>query len=145
LLLDRLWAVHGIKEFAHNSFHFIDLALLRVISGKAGSMRKMVNFLLIGWVLGIYAINPASVAVFNASTVEAAPALAFVSGTVKDEGGTPLIGAVVALLEARPRGKEIKSVKTDAQGHFTCRHCAGRLSLARRGRGLLPQPATYHC
>jgi hypothetical protein len=101
-------------------------------------MRKTVNFLLIGWVLGVYAINPASVAVFNASTVEAAPALAFVSGTVKDEGGTPLVGAVVALLEARPRGKEIKSVKTDAQGRFTAGIAPGSYRLRAAAEGFFP-------
>jgi carboxypeptidase family protein/TonB-dependent receptor-like protein len=81
-------------------------------------MKRAINVLIAGCLLG--ALAPSS---FNTSTsgglaVEASPALAFVTGTVRDERGKPLAGATVAVLEPRPRGKEIKSARTDAQGRF---------------------------
>ncbi|HKX33060.1 MAG TPA: TonB-dependent receptor [Blastocatellia bacterium] len=65
------------------------------------------------------AIGSASLAVLSTDVVEAAPSLASITGTVKDENGTPLAGAVVALLEPQLRGKEIKSVRTDSAGKFS--------------------------
>jgi hypothetical protein len=102
-------------------------------------MRKTVNFILIGWVLGVFTINPGDALGLTANAVEAAPSLAFVTGTVKDVGGTPLSGAIVAVLEARYRGKEIKRVKTDAQGRFTTGVAPGTYRLRAVAEGFLAQ------
>lgn len=108
-------------------------------------MRKTVNFLLIGWVLGVFSINPVNVTEALApvaggrNIAEAAPALAFVAGTVKDDSGAPLIGAAVAILEARYQGREIKSVKTDAQGRFSAGILPGTYRLRATAEGFLPK------
>jgi hypothetical protein len=84
-------------------------------------MKKAINLLIAGFLLGALATNSDSINTYSSVSfaVEAAPAMAFVTGTVKDEQGAALMGAIVAVLEPRPRGKEIKSVKTDAQGRFS--------------------------
>jgi hypothetical protein len=105
-------------------------------------MRKTVNFLLIGWVLGVFTFNPASTSGATANAVEAAPALAFVTGTVKDAGGAPLSGAVVTILEARlpqNQAKEIKSVKTDTLGRFTAGIVPGTYRLRAVAEGFFAQ------
>ncbi len=73
------------------------------------------------------------------AVVEAAPAFAFISGTVKDERGAPLSGAVVALLESRHRGKEIKRVSTDAKGRFTAGIAPGTYRLRAYAEGFIPR------
>jgi hypothetical protein len=82
-------------------------------------MKKAVNILIAGCVLGALTIAPASFTGLSTGVVEASPSLALITGTVKDDLGAPLAGAVVALFEPRLRGKEIKSVKTDASGKFS--------------------------
>src|SRR5262245_39722498 len=84
-------------------------------------MKKAINLLVAGFLLGAFATTSDSINTYSSVSfaVEAAPAMAFVTGTVKDEQGGALMGAIVAVLEPRPRGKEIKSVKTDAQGRFS--------------------------
>ncbi len=85
-------------------------------------MKKAVHFVIASCLVSAFGFVPAS---FNCPShgsngwVEASPSLAMISGTVKDEQGTPLAGAIVALLEPQPRGKELKSVKTDWQGQFS--------------------------
>ncbi|MBI1762455.1 MAG: TonB-dependent receptor [Acidobacteria bacterium] len=100
-------------------------------------MRKTINFLLIGWVLGTFTLNP-SLGI-AANMVEAAPTLAFATGTVKDDVGKPLAGALVAVLEAQFRGKEIKSVKTDALGRFSAGIAPGAYRLRVTAEGFLPK------
>src|SRR5262245_4223775 len=80
-------------------------------------MKRAINIVIAGCLLG--ALAPSSFNTFTPGglAVEASPALAFVTGTVRDERGTPLVGATVAVLE-RPGGKEIKSARTDTQGRF---------------------------
>ncbi len=100
-------------------------------------MRKTINFFLIGWVLGTITLNP--LLGITANTVEAAPALAFATGTVKDDAGKPLMGAIVAVLEAQFRGKELKSVKTDALGRFSASIAPGAYRLRVTAEGFLPK------
>src|SRR5262249_38060645 len=102
-------------------------------------MKKAIHVLMAGCLLGTFAVTLDS---YNISpsggfTVEAAPALAFVTGTVKDEKGGPLIGAIVAVLEPRPRGKELKSVKTDAQGKFSAGIEPGTYLLRAAAEGFI--------
>lgn len=98
-------------------------------------MKKVFSVLMAGCVVGVMTIVPASASQHAAHIVSAAPSLAIVSGTVRDERGAPLSGAVVALLEPQPRGKELKSVKTDAQGRFSAGIAPGfyRLRAAAEG------------
>ena len=103
-------------------------------------MRKTINVLLIGWVLGTFTIHLDQGPVcLTGHTVSAATALAFVTGAVKDDAGAPLAGAVVAVLEAQYRGKELKSVKTDAQGRFIAGIAPGAYRLRVAAEGFLPK------
>jgi len=106
-------------------------------------MKKAVNFLIASCVLGALSIAPisstgsstgSSIGLY-AGLVEAAPSLALVTGTVKDEHGSPLLGAVVALFQPQPRGREILSVRTDAHGKFSANIAPGiyRLRAAADG------------
>jgi carboxypeptidase family protein len=102
-------------------------------------MKRAINVLIAGCLLG--ALAPSS---FNTSTsgglaVEASPALAFVTGTVRDERGTPLTGATVAILELRTGGKEIKSAKTDGQGRFLAGVVPGTYRVRAIAEGFLPK------
>jgi len=67
--------------------------------------------------------------------VEAAPALVTVAGTVRDEAGKPLIGAVVALLEPHSRGRELKRVTTDLKGKFAAAAAPGAYRLRATAEG----------
>jgi carboxypeptidase family protein len=102
-------------------------------------MKRAINVLIAGCLLG--ALAPSS---FNTSTtgglaVEASPALAFVTGTVRDERGTPLTGATVAVLEPRPGGKEIKSARTDGQGRFLAGVLPGVYRVRALAEGFIPK------
>lgn len=68
---------------------------------------------------------------------EAAPTVAVVSGTVKDDRGAPLAGALVALSEFKPRGRDVKSVKTDAQGKFSAGIAPGIYRLRATAEGFI--------
>jgi len=109
-------------------------------------MKKAINVLIAGCMLGTFVITPglSSGSASNnsdnltLSVVEASPSLAFVTGTVKDVRGTPLAGAIVAVLEPRPRGKEIKSVKTDTYGKFSAGVTPGTYLLRAAAEGFMP-------
>ena len=61
--------------------------------------------------------------------------LATIVGTVKDEAGEPLIGAIVALLEPHSRGKELHSVRTDTKGKFAATIAPGAYRLRATAAG----------
>ncbi len=75
--------------------------------------------LMAGCVMSLLAMAPASSGSQTQFIVEASNSLAFIAGTVKDEKGLPLAGALVAVLEPQPRGKEVTSVRTDTSGKFS--------------------------
>jgi len=102
-------------------------------------MKKALSVLIAGCVAAGLAATPASFGSHSSAgfTVEAAPTVATVSGTVKDERGTPLSGALVALTEFKPRGRELKSVKTDAQGKFTAGIAPGIYRLTATAAGFI--------
>ncbi len=81
-------------------------------------MKKAVHLSAIGLALTLMASGLIPFSALTPSVVAAAPAMAFVSGTVKDEGGLPLAGALVAILEARIGGREVTRIKTDLFGKF---------------------------
>ena len=99
-------------------------------------MRKLVQILAIGTALGAFAFTPAPGT--PSSSVGASPALAFLTGSVKDEGGQPLAGAVVALLESTFNGKELKSVLTDSEGKFSTAMSPGSYRLRAAAEGFKP-------
>ncbi len=104
-------------------------------------MRRLVHVMVIGGALGAVAFGPGfglGLSGLSGRTVEAAPALAVVSGTVKDEGGQPLTGAIVALLETAFNGREIKSVTTDVEGKFTAAINPGAYRLRAAAEGFKP-------
>ncbi|MBO0724469.1 MAG: TonB-dependent receptor [Blastocatellia bacterium] len=102
-------------------------------------MKKAINVLIAGCLLGAFAPNSFNNSASGGLAAEAAPALAFVTGTVRDEGGKPLIGATVAVLEPRPHGKEIKSATTDGQGRFLAGVSPGAYLLRAVAEGFLPK------
>ncbi len=105
-------------------------------------MKKAINVLIAGCLLGALAPDSSNTSTAGAHAlyvVEAAPSLAFITGTVKDIKGKPLVGAIVAVLEPRARGKEIKSVKTDTQGRFSAGVAPGTYLLRAAADGFKPQ------
>lgn len=106
-------------------------------------MKKVLSVLIAGCVVAGLATTPAlligedghSSAAF--ARVEAAPTIATVSGTVKDERGTPLAGALVALSEFKYNGREIKSVATDKQGRFSAGIAPGIYRLRATAAGFI--------
>src|SRR5262245_59278499 len=100
-------------------------------------MKRAVRVLMAGCLLGTLAIDPFPSGDVNYTTVEAAPALAFITGTVKDDRGTPLPGAFISLLEPQSNGKEIKSVRTDAQGKFSASILPGLYRIRASAEGFI--------
>jgi len=101
-------------------------------------MKRAVHFSVIGCILLAMAATPNALSLLAPSKVEASPALAFVSGTVKDESGSPLAGAIVALFEANIGGKVIRSMKTDTHGKFTTGVEPGNYRLRAEAEGFKP-------
>jgi Carboxypeptidase regulatory-like domain len=98
-------------------------------------MTKAVNVLIAGCLLGAMAISPASIQ--SDFTVEASPVLAFIAGQVRDDRGAPVVGAFVSLLEPQSRGREIKSVRTDAKGRFSASIAPGLYRLRASAEGFV--------
>jgi Carboxypeptidase regulatory-like domain/TonB dependent receptor len=100
-------------------------------------MKKAINVLLAGCMLGVLVPSSFNTSASGGMAVEAAPALAFVTGAVTNEQGRPLVGATVAVLEPRPRGKEITSAKTDSQGKFLAGVSPGAYFLRAAAEGFI--------
>jgi hypothetical protein len=105
-------------------------------------MKKAINVLIAGCLLGALAPSSFNNSASGGLAAEAAPALAFVTGTVRDEGGNPLVGATVAVLEPRPNGKEIKSARTDGQGKFLAGVSPGAYLLRAMAEGFITKLST---
>jgi len=102
-------------------------------------MKRAINVLLAGCLLGAFAPSSFNTSTSGGLAVEASPALAFVTGTVRDERGTPLAGATVAVLEPRFNGKEIKSARTDTQGRFMAGVVPGLWTVRAMAEGFIPK------
>lgn len=101
-------------------------------------MKKALNVLFAGFVMVGLGGSPVSSGrpSTGLAMAEAAPT-AVIMGTVKDEHGTPLVGALVALIEFKPRGRELKSVKTDVQGKFSAGIAPGIYRLRATAEGFI--------
>ena len=106
-------------------------------------MKKALSVLIAGCVVAGLAATPASFGNEGGhlpagfAIAEAAPTVAVVSGTVKDDRGAPLVGALVALIEFKYIGREIKSVATDKQGHFSAGIAPGMYRLRATAVGFI--------
>src|SRR5215475_6441392 len=100
-------------------------------------MKRAINILLAGCLLGAFAPSSFNTFTSGGLAVEASPVLAFITGTVRDERGTPLVGATVAVLEPRLGGKEIKSARTDTQGRFLTGVSPGAWMIRAMAEGFL--------
>ncbi len=84
------------------------------------------------WLLALAAPN----------STEASTMLALISGTVKDDSGKPLGGALVALFAAQPGqvigGSLLKSLTTDAEGRFRANVAPGMYKLRAAADGFRP-------
>src|SRR5260221_10154389 len=106
-------------------------------------MKKALSVLIAGCVVAGLAATPASFGGESGhppagfAIAEAAPTIAVVSGTVKDDRGAPLVGALVALIEFKYNGREIKSVATDKQGHFSAGIAPGIYRLRATAVGFI--------
>jgi hypothetical protein len=98
-------------------------------------MKRTNRVLAAGCLFGALAVTPFSSHSLLETTVDAAPTLAFVIGTVRDNNGTPVSGALVALLEPQSQGKELKSVKTDPLGNFSVGILPGLYRLRASAEG----------
>jgi hypothetical protein len=96
-------------------------------------MNRVFSMLILGGLL--LAATPAVLSPAGSGVVEAAPALAFVAGTVRSDNGAPLNGATVALYEASLNGRLIRSVKTDLRGKFTASVAPGAYNLRAEADG----------
>jgi hypothetical protein len=105
-------------------------------------MKKAVRFSIISWLLTVVSVAPASLLCLAPSVVEGSPVLASITGTVKDEGGTPLAGAAVELLEFGFGGKAVKSMKTNEQGKFMASVTPGSYRLRAEATGFKAQTLT---
>ncbi len=99
-------------------------------------MKKVANLLMAGCIIGLIAIAPGTdERIHGPLIVEASNSLAFIAGTVKDDKGVPVAGALVALLEPQPRGKEVTSVRTDSFGKFSAGVVPGVYRLRATAEG----------
>ena len=91
------------------------------------------QFLSVGCALLALALLPG--VALTSVRAETTTTLAVISGTVTDDAGQPLGGAIVALFEVALNGRELKSVKTEYDGKFTTSISAGVYKLRAAADG----------
>ncbi|MBL8202861.1 MAG: carboxypeptidase regulatory-like domain-containing protein [Blastocatellia bacterium] len=100
-------------------------------------MRKAVSYFVVGCMVSAWLLAPAT-----QKAAEASAALGIISGTVKDDAGKPLGGAVVALFTAQPGqiigGSLLKNLTTDAEGRFKANVAPGMYKLRAAADGFRP-------
>ncbi len=102
-------------------------------------MRRAVSYWVVGCIVSAWLLSPIS---SPSNSPEAATSLGLISGTVKDDAGKPLAGAVVALFTAQPGqtigGSLLKSLTTDAEGRFKANVLPGMYRLRAAADGFRP-------
>ena len=97
-------------------------------------MRRAVSYLVVGCLMSAWLLAPTA-----PNSAEASTTLALISGTVKDDSGKPLVGAMVALFAAQPGqvigGSLLKSLTTDAEGRFKANVAPGMYKLRAAADG----------
>lgn len=96
-------------------------------------MTRPMRSMIVGCAVFLFILAPrASV---TSLRVEASTTLATITGTVKDDEGKPLGGALVSLLESALDGHELKSLKTDYDGKFSTSMLPGMYRLRAAADG----------
>ncbi len=100
-------------------------------------MRRAINYFMVGCIVSVWLLAPTA-----PNSVKASTTLALISGTVKDDAGKPLGGALVALFVAQPGqiigGSLLKSLTTDAEGRFKANVAPGMYKLRAAADGFRP-------
>ncbi len=100
-------------------------------------MRRAVSFIIVGCIMSAWLLVPAA-----PNSAAASPALALISGTVKDDSGKPLGGALVALFTAQSGqvigGSLLKNLTTDVEGRFKANVAPGIYKLRAVADGFRP-------
>ena len=100
-------------------------------------MRRAVSFIVVGCIMSVWLLVPAL-----PNAAEASTTMALISGTVKDDSGKPLGGALVALFATQPGqligGNLLKSLTTDAEGRFKANVAPGLYKLRAAADGFRP-------
>ena len=104
-------------------------------------MRKAVSYLVTSCIVGACLLLPATTNSVVTSA-EAAVAMALISGTVNDDSGKPLAGAVVALFTAQPGqtigGSLLRNLTTDSLGKFQTNVAPGMYRVRAAADGFRP-------
>src|SRR6185295_15068290 len=95
-------------------------------SGGLCRMRRAFGF-------GLSLIALVSLVASDALAAGSNKSLATISGTVRDNRGTPLVGAVVSLM--REGFKTVKEARTDRQGNFITKVLPGRYGIKAIANG----------
>ena len=96
-------------------------------------MTKPMRSMIVGCALLTLILAPGTSVI--SPRVEASSTLATITGTVKDDAGKPLGGALVSLLESALDGRELKSLKTDYDGTFSTSMLPGMYRLRAAADG----------
>ena len=104
-------------------------------------MKKAVSYLVTSCIVGACLLLPATTNSI-ATSAEAAVAMALISGTVNDDSGKPLAGAVVALFTAQPGqtigGSLLRNLTTDSSGKFKTNVAPGMYRVRAVADGFRP-------
>ncbi len=105
-------------------------------------MKKAVSYLITSCIVGACLLLPATTNSVATSAEAAAVAMALISGTVNDDSGKPLAGAVVALFTAQPGqtigGSLLRNLTTDSLGKFQTNVSPGMYRVRAVADGFRP-------
>ena len=104
-------------------------------------MRKAISYFVTSCLVGACLLLPATTNSVSTSA-EAAVAMALIAGTVNDDSGKPLAGAVVALFTAQPGqtigGSLLRNLTTDSLGKFQTNVAPGMYRVRAVADGFRP-------
>jgi hypothetical protein len=104
-------------------------------------MKKTISYFVTSCIVSACLLLPPTMN-SNTSSVEAAVAMALISGTVNDDSGKPLAGAIVALFTAQPGqtigGSLLRNLTTDGSGKFQTNVAPGMYRVRAVADGFRP-------